>query len=200
MTDSIGSRPRGLRVGLLGGSFNPAHDGHRHISLLALKRLQLDQVWWLISPQNPLKATAGMAPYAERLASARTIARDRQIQVSEAEAELGTRYTVDTLRALRRRHPHHGFVWIMGADNLVQITRWRQWVDIFETVPVAVFDRPTYSFRALAGMAATRYASCRLKEHEGGTLADRPPPTWIFLWGSNDPMSATALREAAEHR
>ena len=201
MSDSIGptrGAACGPRVGLLGGSFNPAHAGHRNISLLALKRLQLDQVWWLISPQNPLKSTAGMAPYAERLASARETAGNRRIQISEAEAELGTQYTVDTLQALRRQHTHHRFVWIMGADNLLQVTQWRQWIDIFKTVPVAVFDRPTYSFQALAGTAATRFARCRLKEHEGGTLADRDPPAWIFLWGSNDPTSATALRENTE--
>ena len=190
--------PRGPRVGLLGGSFNPAHSGHLHISLLALKRLQLDEVWWLVSPQNPLKPTTGMAPYAERLASAREAADDRRIRVSEAESELGTRYTVDTLQGVRQRHPHHRFVWIMGADNLIQVTRWQRWADIFDTVPVAVFDRPTYSFRALAGTAAKRYARRRLKEHEGGTLADQDPPAWIFLWGSNDPTSATALRESAE--
>lgn len=188
---------RGPRVGLLGGSFNPAHSGHLHISLLALRRLQLDEVWWLVSPQNPLKPVAGMAPYDERLASARSAARDRRIRVSEAESELNTRYTVDTLQRLRTRHPKHRFVWIMGADNLIQVTQWQRWHDIFRTVPVAVFDRPTYSFRALAGMAARRYARCRLKEHEGGTLADRDPPAWIFLWGSNDPTSATALRETA---
>ena len=201
MTESIDSgkgTARGPRVGLLGGSFNPAHAGHRHISLLALKRLQLDQVWWLISPQNPLKSAADMAPYAERRASAQESAGDRRIEISEAEVELGTQYTVDTLRALRCRHPHHRFVWIMGADNLLQVTQWRQWIDIFETVPVAVFDRPTYSFQALAGTAATRFARCRLKEHEGGTLADRDPPAWIFLWGSNDSTSATALRKNAE--
>lgn len=187
---------RGPRVGLLGGSFNPPHAGHVHISLLALRRLNLDQIWWLVSPQNPLKPTAGMAPYSERLDSARDVTHDRRIRISEAEAELGTRYTVDTLRKLCSRYPHHGFVWIMGADNLIQITKWRRWIEIFGAVPVAVFDRPTYSFRALAGTAATRYASCRLNEHEGGTLADRVPPAWIFLWGSNDPTSATALRKA----
>ncbi|MBH62490.1 MAG: nicotinic acid mononucleotide adenylyltransferase [Alphaproteobacteria bacterium] len=193
-TGVTGHGARGPRVGLLGGSFNPAHLGHRHISLLALKRLHLDQIWWLVSPQNPLKPVAGMAPYADRLASARKIAGDRRIHISEAEADLGTRYTVDTLRGLRQRHPHNRFVWIMGADNLIQITKWHQWIEIFETVPVAVFDRPTYSFQALASTAAKRYARCRLKEHEGGTLADRAPPAWIFLWGSNDPTSATALR------
>ena len=138
-----------------------------------------------------------MAPYAERLASSRSMATHLQIRVSEAESELETRYTVDTLRALRLRHPQHRFVWLMGADNLIEITEWQQWQAIFETVPVAVFDRPTYSFRALAGTVAQRYARQRLKENEGGILAETAPPAWIFLWGSNDPMSATALREAA---
>lgn len=187
---------RGPRVGLLGGSFNPAHAGHLRVSLLALRRLSLDQVWWLISPRNPLKPAAGMAPYAERLSSAREVACDRRIRISEAEREFGTRYTVDTLRLLRRRHPRHRFVWIMGADNLVQITAWRRWSEIFETVPVAVVDRPTYSSRALAGAAAARYARRRLNGREGGLLADRMPPVWVFLWGSNDPTSATALRES----
>ncbi len=191
---------RGPRTGLLGGSFNPAHSGHLRISLLALRRLDLDRVWWLVSPQNPLKPAAGMAPYAERLESARAAARDRRIRISEAEAELGTRYTADTLRGLRRRHPRHRFVWIMGADNLIQVTRWRRWTEIFEAAPVAVFDRPTYSFRALAGAAAARYARRRVNEREGGTLADRAPPAWTFLRGSNDPTSATALREGAGWR
>ena len=188
---------RGPRVGLLGGSFNPAHAGHLRVSLFALGRLNLDQVWWLVSPQNPLKPTAGMAPYAERLSSAREVARDRRIRISEAEVKLGTRYTADTLRRLRRRYPYHRFVWIMGADNLVQITTWRRWIEIFETVPVAVVDRPTYSSRALVGAAAVRYAHCRLNGREGRLLADRAPPAWVFLWGSNDPTSATALRESA---
>lgn len=188
---------RGPRVGLLGGSFNPAHAGHLRVSLLALRRLNLDQVWWLISPRNPLKPAAGMAPYAERLSSAREVARDRRIRISEAEMKFGTRYTVDTLRRLRRRHPRHRFVWIMGADNLVQITAWRRWNEIFETVPVAVVDRPTYSSRALAGAAAARYARRRLNGREGGLLADRMPPAWVFLWGSNDSTSATALRQSA---
>ena len=184
-------------MGLLGGSFNPAHAGHLRISLLALERLNLDQVWWLISPQNPLKPTAGMAPYAERFSSAREVARDRRIRISEAEAEFGTRYTADTLRRLRRRRPRHRFVWIMGADNLIQITAWRRWIEIFETAPVAVVDRPTYSFRALAGGAAARYARRRLNGREERLLADRAPPAWVFLRGSNDPTSATALRESA---
>ena len=122
---------RGPRVGLLGGSFNPAHMGHRHISILALRRLQLDQIWWLVSPQNPLKAVKEMAPYTERLASARKVSGDRRIHACEAEAQMETRYTIDTLRSLKVHHPHHRFVWIMGANNLIQITKWRHWIEIF---------------------------------------------------------------------
>jgi nicotinate-nucleotide adenylyltransferase len=190
---------RGLRTGLLGGSFNPAHAGHRRVSEAALARLGLDEVWWLVSPQNPLKAAAGMAPYSQRVAVARRVAIHPRIRVSEAEAELGTRYTVDTLRALRQRHPNRRFVWIMGADNLVQITRWRAWPTLFRMVPVAVFNRPTYSFGALSGVAARRFARHRIPEREGKTLADRTPPAWVFLWGINDPTSATAIR-GATHR
>ena len=145
-----------LRVGLLGGSFNPAHDGHRHISLLALRRLGLDQVWWLVSPQNPLKSTAGMAPLAERMAGARAAARHPAIKVTDIERRLGTRFTADTLVRLRRRFPDLGFVWLMGADNLVQVPKWQRWTEIFTCMPVAVFDRPSYSYAALAGKAATR--------------------------------------------
>ncbi|MBT4905881.1 MAG: nicotinate-nicotinamide nucleotide adenylyltransferase, partial [Rhodospirillaceae bacterium] len=132
-------RHRGRRIGLLGGSFNPAHDGHRHISQLALARLGLDEVWWLVSPQNPLKSEAGMAPFESRLESADRIACDRRIRVSALEAELGTRYTADTLKALQNRYPAARFVWLMGADNLVQISRWRAWTQIFKTIPIAVF-------------------------------------------------------------
>ncbi len=144
----------GRRIGLLGGSFNPAHGGHLHISRLALSRLDLDEVWWLVSPQNPLKPAAGMAPFAERLAQAADIAAaDRRIKVSDIEARLGTRYTADTLKALTRRFPRARFVWLMGGDNLAQLPYWKRWQDIVGTVPIAVFDRPGSSLRALAGSA-----------------------------------------------
>lgn len=128
----------GLRVGLLGGSFNPAHDGHRYISRLALKLLGLDEVWWLVSPQNPLKPAAGMASLGDRLARAQAVADHPRIRVTDLERLLGTRYTADTLAALHRCFPRTRFVWLMGADNLLQVPRWQRWTEIFETTPVAL--------------------------------------------------------------
>jgi len=184
------------RVGLLGGSFNPAHDGHRHVSLLALKRLGLDAVWWLVSPQNPLKPESGMAPLADRLARARAVARHPRIRPTDIETRLGTRYTVDTVLALRRRWPHIRFVWLIGADNLLQLPRWHRWDMLFRLVPIAVFARHPYSLRALSGSAARRFATSRLPERVVRTLAGREPPAWAFLHIRVHPASATAIREA----
>lgn len=190
-----GTRLR-LRIGLLGGSFNPAHDGHRHISLEALKRLRLDQAWWLVSPQNPLKEARETAPLAQRLVAAERVARHPRIRVTDIERRLGTRYTADTLRALVRAYPGARFVWLMGADNLVQIPRWHRWTTVFETVPVAVFARNPYSHTALAGMAARRYARWRLPANRAGALADLAPPAWVFLPTRLHPASATAIRRS----
>ncbi|MSO77088.1 MAG: nicotinate-nucleotide adenylyltransferase [Alphaproteobacteria bacterium] len=188
-----GARASG-RIGLLGGSFNPAHAGHRHISLLALKRLRLDEVWWLVSPQNPLKPTSGMAPFADRMRAAAALARHPRIRASQAEAELGTRYTIDTLVALTRRLPRARFVWLMGADNLGQMPRWAAWPDIFERAAIAVFARPTYSLKALAGKAARRFARRRRHPAEGPCLARHPLPAWVFFATRFHPASATAIR------
>jgi nicotinate-nucleotide adenylyltransferase len=185
-----------MPVGLLGGSFNPAHDGHRHISLAAMARLGLREVWWLVSPQNPLKPVQGMAPFAERLASAQSVADHPRIRVTDIERRLGTRYTADTLCALRRHHPRIAFVWLMGADNLIQVPRWEKWTDIFATVPVAILDRPSYSLRALAGKVAIRYRHHRLGEDAAKGLAKRQPPAWVFLHGKLHPASATQIRQA----
>ena len=182
-----------LRVGLLGGSFNPAHDGHRHISLEALKRLRLDQVWWLVAPQNPLKPGAGMAALEKRLARARKAARHPRIRVSDLEARLGTRYTVDTLACLTRRYPEVHFVWLMGADNLLQFPAWRRWTSIARAIPIAIFDRPTYAYRALAGQAARRFARYRVMDP--AALPGRKPPAWCLVRGPTHPASATAVRE-----
>jgi nicotinate-nucleotide adenylyltransferase len=188
----------GQRVGLLGGSFNPAHDGHRHISELALKYLALHQVWWLVSPQNPLKPGKGMAPLDDRLARARRVAGHRRIVPTDLEARFGTRYTADTLAALRRRFARARFVWLIGADNLAQFPQWRNWTQIFHTVPVAVFDRPSYSKMALGGLAAVRFAECRRPAWEADRLADTDPPAWIFFHSPLHPISATALRARGE--
>lgn len=186
-----------LRVGLLGGSFNPAHDGHRHISLVALKRLRLDAVWWLVTPQNPLKPVDGMADLDSRVARAAAIARHPRIVVTDIERRLGTIYTVDTVRRLTEVWPRMRFVWLMGADNLAQFPRWAGWNRIVKTLPVAAIARPSYVGHALSGKMPVRYAASRLPEEDAGILADKAPPAWIFLRGRLHPASATQIRKAA---
>jgi nicotinate (nicotinamide) nucleotide adenylyltransferase/ribosome silencing factor RsfS/YbeB/iojap len=187
---------RHRRIGLLGGSFNPAHQGHLHLSLDALKRLDLDEVWWLVSPQNPLKPAAGMAAFADRLGQARRVAAGRRhIRVTDLEDRLGRpHYTADTLKSLRRRFPRLRFVWLMGADNLVQLRYWERWTEIFKTVPIAVFDRPSYSLKALAGLAAGRFVRHRLPDAAARRLAETKPPAWVFFHTRLDPHSATRIR------
>jgi nicotinate-nucleotide adenylyltransferase len=186
---------RRLRIGLLGGSFNPAHAGHLHISKLALQRLGLDYVWWLVSPQNPLKPVEGMASLAERLRGAAAVARIHpRIRVSVIEARLGTRYTVDTLAALRRHFPTTRFVWLMGADNLAQIVRWRKWSRIFHLTAIAVFARGSYVMRALAGKAARRFRRFRVSPGGARRMALKAPPAWAFLPTPLHTASATAIR------
>jgi nicotinate-nucleotide adenylyltransferase len=182
------------RIGLLGGSFNPAHQGHRDISLAALKYLDLDEIWWMVSPQNPLKPTDGMAPFAERLASARAMACHPKIRVTDIESRLGTQFTADTLKALVTRFPSCRFVWLMGADNLAQISSWRDWTKIFHLTPIAVFDRPTYTIKALTALAARRFRRSRRREAALKMLAATPPPAWVFVHHRLNPISATAIR------
>jgi nicotinate (nicotinamide) nucleotide adenylyltransferase/ribosome silencing factor RsfS/YbeB/iojap len=185
----------GRRIGLLGGSFNPPHGGHLHISRLALSRLDLGEVWWLVSPQNPLKPSAGMLPFAERLdAASRVAAAEPRIRVSDIEARLGTTYTADTLKMLRRRFPRARFVWLMGGDNLVQLPHWKQWQGIFRSVPIAVFDRPGTASPALAGIAAHRFARARVSISAARHLALTAPPAWAFFHTRLDPRSATRIR------
>lgn len=193
----IAGEARGLTIGLFGGSFNPAHDGHRDLSLAALRHLGLDRVWWLVSPQNPLKSAAEMAPQAARLASAEAAARHPRVLVTDIETRLGTVYTAQTIRALRRRFPRARFVWLMGADNLATIHRWRDWRRIFGDVAVAVFDRPTYSLAALGGPAAHRFAAVRRGGPARRHLKYDRPPAWAFVTMKLNPASATALRAAA---
>lgn len=184
---------RPLRVGLLGGSFNPAHEGHRYISLEALKRLGLDVVWWLVSPQNPLKPRAGMAPFEARFASARAVARHPRIRVLDLERRFGTVYTVDLLRRLGGWR-NHRFVLLLGADNLAQLPRWRRWEEIVARVPVAVVARDPYCRAALAGAAARRLAAARVEAARAKELPDLPPPAWTFLVVRPHPASSTAIR------
>lgn len=191
---------KGPRVGLLGGSFNPAHAGHLHVTLLALELLRLDEVWWMVAPQNPLKPAAGMAPFEARVQSATEAARHAQIRVTAIERELGTRFTADTLAALQGRYPETKFVWLMGADNLVEIAAWENWTEIFARVPIAIFARRSYSSKALAGEAAKRYARHRVRPDEAPTLAERTPPAWVFLHTPLSPASATKLRARRQGR
>jgi nicotinate-nucleotide adenylyltransferase len=185
----------GLRVGLLGGSFNPAHDGHLYASVLALKQLQLDYVWWLVSPQNPLKETSGMADFGARLSAARQFARHPRIIVSGIESELGTRFTVDTLTGLTRRFPQLRFVWLMGSDNLLQLPRWRNWRQIFATVPVAVVARPGTALAARTSKAATVFRDDYVPPSRHFSVMR--PPVWTVLDGRRNTLSATFLRRSS---
>jgi nicotinate-nucleotide adenylyltransferase len=183
-----------MRIGLLGGSFNPPHVAHRDISLFAIKRLKLDRVWWLVTPGNPLKDTGSLHDLSQRAEAARQIADDPRIDVSCLESVIGTRYTVDTITYLRRRVSGLRLVWIMGADNLAQFHCWQNWQRIASEVPIVVIDRPPQSFRALAAPAAQALARYRLPENQAATLSDRRAPAWIFLTGLKLNLSSTGLR------
>ncbi len=185
-----GPATAGLRIGLLGGSFNPAHEGHVHASKVALKKLKLDYVWWLVSPQNPLKGKKNMAPLAHRMASAKKRARNKHIRVTDIERALGTRYTVDTLAALKQRFPKVHFVWLMGSDNFVQLPRWRRWKRIFALVPVAVVPRPGTALAVRRCKAAKRFAAARVAADE----LPLDPPAWTILNARGVLASATRLR------
>lgn len=186
----------GRRIGLLGGSFNPAHRAHRRISLFAMRALGLDEVWWLVSPGNPLKAAAGMAPLASRYASAVRMARRAPIRPTLIETSLGTRYTLDTLRAIRARYPNHRFIWIMGEDNLAQFDRWRGWRAIARTLPIAVIARPGYNRLARSGRAMDWLS--RFSQPAAGAKRWRrwSLPALVLLHTIPDPTSATARRFA----
>jgi nicotinate-nucleotide adenylyltransferase len=194
VSQSIPLYTNGMRVGLLGGSFNPPHAAHRAISLFALKRLKLDRVWWLVTPGNPLKDHDGLRDLDARAEAARKMAGDPRIDVSCLESVIRTRYTVDTIGYLRRRASGLRFVWIMGADNLAQFHRWQNWRRIASEVPIAVIDRPPQSFRALAAPAAQALARYRLPENQAARLADQRAPAWIFLTGMKLNLSSTGLR------
>jgi len=188
-----------MRVGLFGGSFDPPHAGHRAVSVEALKRLRLDEVWWLVSPQNPLKVHAP-ADLAGRVAAARRVAAHPRIKVTGVEAALATTYTAETLRRLRRRLPGVKLVWMMGADNLATFHRWRNWRGIADTVPMAIFNRPGLALRALASPAARALGARRIRECDAGRLADMAPPAWVFLASPHVPLSSSRLRAERESR
>jgi len=182
------------RIGLLGGSFNPAHEGHRHISLLALKRLRLDEVWWMVTPQNPLKKAGETAPFEERMRAAALVARHRRIRVTDIERRFGTQHTADTLCLLLPRFPKCRFVWLMGADNLQQLTEWKDWRRIFRLVPIAVFSRPPYSKASLMARSARVFAEARVAEPLARSIVTMQPPAWVFLHTPPHAGSATRIR------
>lgn len=185
----------GQRIGLLGGSFNPAHDGHVLISRIARARLGLDQIWWLVSPRNPLKSTDDLADFAERVANARAIADPGFIHVTSLEASISTRYSIETIRFLRAHHGAVRFVWIIGADNLAIFHRWKSWREIAAAMPIAVIDRPGAGLAAAASRFATAFARKRLDEADAGALATATPPAWVMIHGPLSPLSSTAIRE-----
>lgn len=190
----IPKRHDNSRVGLLGGSFNPAHDGHREISLIALKRLNLDSVWWLVSPGNPLKDAAGYAPYEDRLRLARTVSNDSRIVVSNFEERKGLQYTIDTLETLRVLWPQINFVWLMGADSLAIFHRWREWKKIAGLAPIAVFNRPGFENAWKTAPAAEELSAFRLEDGAAEDLAGAEPPAWVFIDEPRNPQSSTAMR------
>ncbi|MGF1659144.1 MAG: nicotinate-nucleotide adenylyltransferase [Rubrimonas sp.] len=185
----------GQSIGLLGGSFDPPHRGHVHVTLTALRAFGLDRVWWLVSPGNPLKRRSP-AEMARRVAACRALIRHPRVAVTDLEARLGTRFTADTLAALRRRRPELRFVWLMGADNLASLHRWERWEAILRLVPVGVVPRPGAQLRAGLSPAATRFAQARLGPLAAQGLGRADPPAWAMAGGPMSPLSSTALRES----
>ncbi len=181
------------RIGLFGGSFNPAHQGHGQVALYALKRLKLDWVWWLVSPQNPLKDPRETGDYAKRLAATRKLARHPRFIVTNLEKQIGTKYSAQTIAVLKRLSKAK-FVWIMGADSLASFHHWRRWQDIAETMPMAVLARPGYSIRALDSKAALRYRDKRIGLERPQVLGSKPPPHWAFISMPLRKESSTAIR------
>ena len=184
-----------MRIGLLGGSFNPAHAAHRHISLTALKRLGLDQVWWLVTPGNPLKAGAKQPSLENRVAAAREVAHHPRIVVTGFEGARKSPYTVDTLKFLKQRFPGVHFVWLMGADNLAELHHWRDWPALFRLVPIAVFDRPGFRLKAMSSRAAQRFQFYRVDDSDAPGLASQIPPAWAILSEKLSSLSSTSLRQ-----
>jgi nicotinate-nucleotide adenylyltransferase len=184
--------PRGIKVGLLGGSFDPAHSGHAHVAETARARLGLTYVWWLVSPQNPLKPKS--TPLKNRLASARAVARGRHNIVTDIETQLKTQFTIDTLKGLKRRFPGVNFVWLMGADNLSGFEQWRGWQDIARLVPICVVSRPGAGPRARLGRLAQRFPHARLNLADATACPRAAPPAWVYIPARWNPLSSTALR------
>jgi nicotinate-nucleotide adenylyltransferase len=189
----------GQRIGLFGGTFDPPHEAHLGACLLAMKRLRLDRVWWLVTPGNPLKDTRGLAPLDQRIAAARALANHPRIVVTGLEAGIGVRFTYDTIRHLVTHCPGVHFVWIMGADNLRQFHLWRHWRAIADLVPILVIDRPGSTLNAISSRAGATLARWRVAERDASRFASMKPPALLFLHGPRSSLSSTALRRVGEH-
>jgi nicotinate-nucleotide adenylyltransferase len=188
----------GMRIGLLGGSFNPPHEGHALITRLALRRLSLDRVWWLVTPGNPLKSLTGLAALNARIEAARELHVGPCVVVTDIEAQIGSHFTYDTLRWLERRAPSVHFVWIMGADNLRQFHLWRHWRAIADLVPILVIDRPGSTLKAVSSPAGATLSRWRVPERDASLFAMMRPPALLFLHGPRSTLSSTALRRVGE--
>lgn len=185
---------RGMRVGLFGGSFNPPHDGHVLVAETALRRLHLDQLWWIVTPGNPLKDHRQLAPLCERLSLCEAMARNPRIRVTAFEKRLGQNFTAHTLKIVKARNPGIRFVWIMGADNLASFHRWQKWQDIARTFPIAVIDRPGSTLAYLSSRMARTFDYARIDEDHAATLPTCPAPAWTFIHGPRSTLSSSALR------
>lgn len=189
--------PRGRRVGLMGGSYNPPHDAHRLAADVALRRLGLDEVWWIVTPGNPLKSHGGLKPLADRIALVRDRARHPRMRVTGFEAALGSPFTAITIQFLKRRYSSVRFVWVMGADNLATFHHWQDWRGIAAMLPIAVVDRPGYRMKALASPAAQALIRWRVSENKARRLPGDRPPAWVFLTNKLAPHSSTSLRQGS---
>lgn len=189
---------RGMVVGLFGGSFNPPHQGHLLVAEIALRRLGLDQLWWLVTPGNPLKSKSELAPLKQRLEACEALARDPRIKVTAFEKSLGTSYTARTLEFIRTRNRQAHFVWIMGADNLAGFHRWQRWQKIATTFPIAVIDRPGSTLAYLSSKMARTFDYARIDEEDAGVLWQKQAPAWTFIHGPRSTLSSSALRAAAK--
>ena len=188
---------KGMQVGLFGGSFNPPHDGHALVAEIALRSLKLDQLWWMVTPGNPLKAGRAIAPLAQRIELSEKIAQDPRIKVTAFEAAFNVRYTADTLALVQARNPGVDFVWVMGADNLAGFHLWERWRDIAATMPIAVIDRPGSTLSFGSSVMARSFDQARVPERDAANLARRQAPAWTFIHGPRSSLSSTALRAAS---
>jgi nicotinate-nucleotide adenylyltransferase len=191
---------RGMAIGLFGGSFNPPHEGHLLVAQTALKKLGLDQLWWMVTPGNPLKSLKELAPLEQRIAACEALSSDPHIKVTAFEKQLGTSYTAKTLAKVKERNPHAHFVWIMGADNLQSFHKWQNWRHIAEEFPMAIVDRPGSTLAFLSSKTAQTFQRARIDEDDARLLARRKAPAWVFLHGPRSTLSSTALRNSAKER